>query len=105
METLVPVAEESGVTLAAHPDDPPMPMLRETPRLVYRTDRFQHPDTIIAEIEEKAGDVSDSVQRMTGPPVVRPISDRPVLERRVGRRRTDDRKKGRRPPGRGRRRR
>lgn len=33
---LVPVAEEAGVRLAAHPDDPPMPTLRGTARLVYQ---------------------------------------------------------------------
>lgn len=38
---LVPVAEESGVQLAGHPDDPPMPTLRETPRLVYQPDLYQ----------------------------------------------------------------
>jgi mannonate dehydratase len=36
LEELVPVAEEAGVRLAAHPDDPPMPTLRGTPRLVYQ---------------------------------------------------------------------
>jgi len=38
---LVPVAEESGVRLAAHPDDPPMPTLRGTPRLVYKPHLYQ----------------------------------------------------------------
>lgn len=38
---LVPVAEEVGVRLAAHPDDPPMPMLRGTPRLVYQPHLYQ----------------------------------------------------------------
>jgi mannonate dehydratase len=33
---VIPVAEEAGVTLAAHPDDPPMPVVRKTPRLVYQ---------------------------------------------------------------------
>ncbi len=36
LKEVIPVAEESGVALAAHPDDPPMPTLRETPRLVYQ---------------------------------------------------------------------
>lgn len=41
LEELVPVAEEAGVTLAAHPDDPPLPFLREQPRLVYQPEMFQ----------------------------------------------------------------
>ncbi|MDO6432211.1 mannonate dehydratase [Flavitalea sp. BT771] len=36
LHELVPVAEEAGVRLAAHPDDPPMPVVRRTPRLVYQ---------------------------------------------------------------------
>src|SRR6185503_8848275 len=39
---LLPVAEEAGVTLAAHPDDPPMPTVRRQPRLVYQP-RFLQP--------------------------------------------------------------
>jgi mannonate dehydratase len=35
---LVPVAEEAGVTLAAHPDDPPVRRLRGTGRLLCSTD-------------------------------------------------------------------
>jgi mannonate dehydratase len=41
LKAVVPVAEESGVTLAAHPDDPAMPTLRGMPRLVYRPELFQ----------------------------------------------------------------
>lgn len=37
----VPVAEEAGVRLAAHPDDPPMSVLRGTPRLVYQPELYQ----------------------------------------------------------------
>lgn len=32
----VPVAEEAGVRLAAHPDDPPVPVLRGQPRLIHQ---------------------------------------------------------------------
>jgi mannonate dehydratase len=41
LEALVPVAEEAGVRLAAHPDDPPVPTLRGTPRLVYQPYLYQ----------------------------------------------------------------
>ena len=37
----LPIAEEAGVRLAAHPDDPPMPYMRGQPRLVYRPDLYQ----------------------------------------------------------------
>jgi mannonate dehydratase len=38
---MVPVAEEAGVKLAAHPDDPPMPTMRRQPRLVYQPHMYQ----------------------------------------------------------------
>ena len=38
---VVPVAEDAGVTLALHPDDPPMSELRGTPRLVYRGEMYR----------------------------------------------------------------
>jgi len=41
LQEVVPVAEESGVRLAAHPDDPPMPTMRGQPRLVYQPHMYQ----------------------------------------------------------------
>jgi mannonate dehydratase len=41
LQELVPVAEEAGVKLAAHPDDPPMPYIRGTPRLVYQPTMYR----------------------------------------------------------------
>ena len=41
LEDVVPVAEQSGVRLAAHPDDPPMPTMRSQPRLVYQPHMYQ----------------------------------------------------------------
>lgn len=41
LEEVIPVAEEAGVTLAAHPDDPPVAVLRGQPRLVYQPGHYQ----------------------------------------------------------------
>jgi mannonate dehydratase len=41
LHELTPVAEQSGVRLAAHPDDPPMPTMRDQPRLVYQPALYQ----------------------------------------------------------------
>lgn len=41
LEAVLPVAEAAGVTLAAHPDDPPVPTLRGQPRLVYQPHLYQ----------------------------------------------------------------
>ncbi len=42
---MLPVAEEAGVKLALHPDDPPLPTLRGTPRLVHS---WRHYDRVLA---------------------------------------------------------
>lgn len=41
LSEMLPVAEEAGVRLAAHPDDPPVPRLRGQPRLIRRPGDFQ----------------------------------------------------------------
>lgn len=41
LKEVLPVAEEAGVRLAAHPDDPPMPFIRGQPRLVYQPRLYQ----------------------------------------------------------------
>lgn len=38
---LLPVAEQAGVKLAAHPDDPPVPTMRGQPRLVFQPAHYQ----------------------------------------------------------------
>lgn len=41
LHAVTPVAEEAGVKLALHPDDPPMPSMRGQPRLVYQPQLYQ----------------------------------------------------------------
>jgi len=41
LDEILPVAESSGVVLALHPDDPPMPFIRGQPRLVYQPQLYQ----------------------------------------------------------------
>ncbi len=41
LKELLPVAEENGVKLAAHPDDPPLPELRGTARLFYLPGEYE----------------------------------------------------------------
>ncbi len=40
LDEMIPVAEEAGVVLAIHPDDPPLPTLRGMARLVTRSEDF-----------------------------------------------------------------
>jgi mannonate dehydratase len=41
LDAVLPVSEEAGVTLAAHPDDPPTPFMRGQPRLVHQPSLYQ----------------------------------------------------------------
>jgi len=75
---VLPVAEASGVRLAAHPDDPPTPTMRGQPRLVYQPHLYQRlidlnpspANTLefcvgtLAEMSE--GDVYEAVDRYSG---------------------------------------
>lgn len=48
IKAIVPVAEEAGVRLALHPDDPPVEKLGGMPRLFYNPDGFQRAMDIAA---------------------------------------------------------
>lgn len=77
LEEVVPVAEDEGVRLAAHPDDPPVPRLRDTGRLIYRPEHYERlldlvPSTsnvlefcvgTTAEMEKEEMNLYDAVER------------------------------------------
>jgi mannonate dehydratase len=78
LHALLPVAEEAGVELALHPDDPPMDSLRGTPRLVYQPWMYQklidlNPspmnkiDFCMGSIQEMAeGNLYDAIEKYAG---------------------------------------
>jgi len=41
LDAVVPEAESAGVKLAMHPDDPPIRLVKGTPRIMYSIDNFQ----------------------------------------------------------------
>ncbi|MEO6149741.1 MAG: mannonate dehydratase [Mucilaginibacter sp.] len=41
LDELMPVAEEAGVKMVAHPDDPPLPVMRDTARLFYTQEEYE----------------------------------------------------------------
>jgi mannonate dehydratase len=51
LKRIVPVAEEHGVVLAAHPDDPPVPRLRGQAKLVIKP---EHYDRLLAIVDSPA---------------------------------------------------
>jgi mannonate dehydratase len=66
LKELVPVAEEAGVRLAAHPDDPPVEILRGGARLVNQPEKY---DRLLGIVDSPANSAElclGSVQEMTG---------------------------------------
>lgn len=65
LQNILPVAEEAGVLMALHPDDPPMPMLRKTPRLVYQPDLYQKVLDLVPSKSNGIEFCMGSIQEMT----------------------------------------
>lgn len=78
LEQIVPVAEESGVRLAIHPDDPPIPLFG-LPRVVST-------ETDLQFIVNVVDSVSNGLCVCTGSLGVRPDNDLPGIIERLGHR-------------------
>ncbi len=66
LKQILPVAQEAGVELALHPDDPPMSILRKTPRLVYKQDLFDKSLNLVKSPSNKIDLCMGSIQEMEG---------------------------------------
>ncbi len=66
LKIIVPVAEECGVRLAAHPDDPPVEELRGTARLVNQPEKYQRLLDIVPSRSNALEYCLGSVQEMSG---------------------------------------
>lgn len=66
LREILPTAEEAGVEMALHPDDPPMPTLRGTPRLVYQPHLYQRVLDLVPSRANKLELCLGSLQEMTG---------------------------------------
>lgn len=75
LDELLPVAEEAGVVLAAHPDDPPMDRLRATARLINRPDTYGRAFGLNPSPANKAELCLGSVQEMGGDQVYRLVAE------------------------------
>lgn len=66
LKEIVPVAEEAGVALAAHPDDPPAEELRGTARLVNRPEKYDRLMDIVDSSANRLELCLGSLQEMPG---------------------------------------
>ena len=69
----VPVAEEAGVTLAAHPDDPPVPELRGMARLFYSPENLQRLIDLVPSPRNSLTFCQGTVSTMRGVDIVQAI--------------------------------
>lgn len=66
LERVLPVAERAGVVLAAHPDDPPAPFVRQQPRLIYQPEMYHTLFERVPSSASKAEFCVGSLQEMEG---------------------------------------
>ena len=78
LSEISPVAEECGIKLAIHPDDPPFPILG-LPRIVSNIDDFTH-------ILTKVNNTANGVCFCTGSLSASPTNDLPAMAKAIGNR-------------------
>lgn len=84
LKEMVPVAEEAGVMLAAHPDDPPAEELRGTARLVNRPEKY---DRLMDIVDSPANGLElclGSLQEMPATPEIYSHVRRFAARKRIG---------------------
>jgi mannonate dehydratase len=82
LAAIVPVAEQSGVRLAAHPDDPPLPRLRGAARLLHHPDDLQRLLDVVSSPSNALDFCQGTVTEMVGEGVYEAI-DRFARQGRV----------------------
>ncbi len=75
LSQILPVAEENGVRLALHPDDPPADSLRRTARLVNDPSRYQRVIDMVPSAANALEFCLGSLQEMRGGDVYESITD------------------------------
>lgn len=83
LDTLLPIAEENNVKLVAHPDDPPLPQLRNTARLFYSHEQYEK----LLKVNESPANGFEfclgTLQEMTSGNVY-DLLERHVINKRIG---------------------
>ena len=81
LRTVVPVAEECGVRLALHPDDPPRPSVRGVPHIIRSVDAYRRVLDIVPSVHNGMTLCQGNVRLMTDdiPGVIRELGPRGVI--------------------------
>lgn len=83
LKTLLPIAEENGIKLVAHPDDPPLPEMRGTARLFYNTQEYEKLMTLSSSPSNGFEFCMGTIQEMQGSDVYAML-DKYSRENRIG---------------------
>jgi mannonate dehydratase len=83
LDVMLPIAEENGVKLVAHPDDPPLPEMRGTARLFYNTTEYEKLLTVNSSPANGFEFCMGTIQEMEGSDVYA-LLDKYTKENRIG---------------------